>query len=247
MRQRKPRSRQRRLIVRALAGVFAAVVLALVARQLWYLGWVWYYVDHNPTTTAFMQERLAELRAGNPHAHLDYHWVPYARISPWLKRAVVASEDQRFVSHHGFDWRALRKAFERNLQADEIVRGGSTITQQLAKNLFLSPRQTYLRKAQEAVITVMLEASMSKRRILELYLNVIEWGDREFGAQAAAEHYFGRPASRLDGWSAALLAARIPNPRYYDGRGMTNYLYERANWIERWLNQVRIPPNAPAH
>jgi len=242
MRKRRPRrSRRRRLLARSIAVVLVACVVAIVGRQLWYLGWVWYYVDHNPTTTAFMDQRRAELRASEPDARLDYRWVPYDRISPWLKRAVIASEDQRFVSHNGFDWEALRKAFERNMKADEVVRGGSTITQQLAKNLFLSPRQTYVRKIQEAVITVMLESTMTKRRILELYLNLIEWGDHEFGAEAAAEHYFGRPASSLDPWSASLLAARIPNPRYYDGQGVTNYLYERAAWINGWANQVRIP------
>jgi len=242
MRLRQLRRRASRHPVRwLLAGVAGALLLVVVGQQLWYLGWVCYYVDHNPQTTAFMSRRLAALRARDPGATIRYHWVPYERISPWLRRAVIAGEDQRFVSHHGFDWRAMRKALRENLEADEVVRGGSTITQQLAKNLFLSPRRTIPRKLQEAAITVMLEATMSKRRILELYLNVIEWGDRVFGAQAAAEHYYDIPAARLDAWQAAMLAARIPDPRYYDGRAATDYLHRRARWIHSWIGRVRTP------
>ena len=200
-------------------GLVALVALgALAALQCWYLGWVLYYVDHDPRSTAFMELRRAEGQS------VRHQWVAYGDISPWLKRAVVAAEDARFMEHGGFDWEALRDALRENLEADRIVRGGSTITQQLAKNLFLSPRQSIPRKLQEAAITVMLELAMDKRRILELYLNVIEWGDGVFGAGAAARHYYDRPAWRIGHWRAALLAARIPRPRYYDRHGVTGYL-----------------------
>jgi len=239
---RRPRRRSdRRPLLRAVVAVLGAAIALVAALQLWYLGWTWYYVDHDPATTAFMERRLEQMQADRPSARLRHEWIDYDRMSPWLKRAVVAAEDARFTQHNGFDWEALGKAFEANLEADGIVRGGSTISQQLAKNLFLSPERSYLRKGQEAAITAMIELLMSKRRILELYLNVIEWGDGVFGAQAAARHYAGTGAARLDAWSAALLAARIPRPRYYSDRGVTGYLYRRASDIYGWMDQVRIP------
>ena len=131
------------------------------------------------------------LRAKNGKAVLQYRWVPYARISTQLKRAMIAAEDARFTEHGGFDWDGIRNAIEKNRKAGEIVGGGSTITQQLAKNLFLSPARSYWRKAEEAVVTVLLEAMLPKQRIFELYLNVIEWGNGVFGAEAAAQRYFG--------------------------------------------------------
>ena len=137
-----------------------------------------------------MAQRLDELRAKNPAAKLKHEWVPWSRISPNLKRAVIAAEDARFVEHAGLDFEAIAKAREKNERRGRVVAGGSTITQQLAKNLFLSPSKSYLRKAQEAVIALMLEAILPKQRILEIYLNVIEWGGGVFGAEAAARHYF---------------------------------------------------------
>ena len=243
MRSRRPRRRTttRRIVAWMLLTLAAAVAAAVLLRQAMLLAQVWRYVDHPPAATAFMETRLAALRERDPAARLAHRWVPYERISPWLKRAVIAAEDQRFVMHGGFDWAALREAFAENLEADGVVRGGSTITQQLAKNLFLSGHRSYVRKAQEAAITVMLEQSMDKRRILELYLNVIEWGEGVFGAEAAARHYFGVSAADLDPWQAALLAARIPNPRYYDANGATAYLRERALWIQSWIRRVRVP------
>ena len=228
-RRRRPRLR------RALLGIALAALAALLGLQGWYLAWVVYYDGHPPATTAFM-----ELRRNDPGA-LDHDWTDYEAISPWLKRAVVAAEDARFTRHGGIDWQALQKAFEENVAAEGVVRGGSTITQQLAKNLFLSPDQSYLRKAQEAAIAYMIEAVMTKRRILELYLNVIEWGEGRFGAAAAARHYYGRPAGRLTRWQAAMLAARIPRPRFYDRNGTTPFLLERAGDIHGWSDQVRIP------
>jgi monofunctional biosynthetic peptidoglycan transglycosylase len=159
---------------------------------------------------------MDELRSKNPKAQLRYQWVPYDRISNNLKRAMVAAEDAKFIDHEGFDWDGIQLALEKNQKKGRVVAGGSTITQQLAKNLFLTPSRSYWRKAEEAVITVMLEALLPKRRILELYLNVIEFGNGMFGAEAAARHYFGVSASQLSAEQAARLAAMAPNPRFYE-------------------------------
>ncbi|QKV58497.1 MAG: monofunctional biosynthetic peptidoglycan transglycosylase [Dechloromonas sp.] len=192
-----------------LIGVF-------LAWQLWLFGWVllWKWVD--PGTTRFMEIRLAELQVKNPEAQLRKQWVPYERISPHLKRAIIASEDAKFVDHEGFDWDGIQKAMEKNQKRGRTVAGGSTISQQLAKNLFLTPTKSYFRKAEEAIITLMLESLWSKRRIFEVYLNVIEWGNGVFGAEAAARHYFGIGAGQLSPEQAAKLAGMVPNPRYYD-------------------------------
>jgi monofunctional biosynthetic peptidoglycan transglycosylase len=213
----------------------------LVLVQLWFAGQVWYWADHNPRGTAFMRVRLAAMREDDPRARLTHRWVAYRRISVHLKRAVVAAEDAKFMSHRGFDWDEIQKAVERNVREGEIVRGASTITQQLAKNLFLSGERTWWRKAQEAVITVMLEALMSKRRILEIYLNVIEWGDGIFGIEAAARHHFGASAARLDPEQSARLAAMVPSPRRYLPGSHTPYLAQRTATILARMNGVQVP------
>lgn len=184
--------------------------------QLWLLGWVLYWKWFNPGTTRFMEIRLAELREKRPDARLEKQWVPYDRISPHLKRAIVAAEDAKFTDHEGFDWDGIQNALEKNQRKGRFVAGGSTISQQLAKNLFLSPQRSLVRKGEEAIITVMIEAIWDKRRILEVYLNVIEWGNGVFGAEAAARHYFGPGAARLGPEQAARLAGMVPAPRYYD-------------------------------
>ena len=206
------RPRWSRWIAWAIAGFVVALVLihAYVAVMI-----VWWR-DHPPRETAFMSSRLAELRSANPRAELKYRFVPYDRISRELKRAMIAAEDAHFVDHEGFDWEGIQTALEKNQKKGRVVAGGSTITQQLAKNLFLSPSRSYWRKAEEAVITVMLEAMLDKERIFELYLNVIEWGNGVFGAEAAAQRYFGASAARLSSEQAARLAAMAPNPRYYE-------------------------------
>ncbi len=163
-----------------------------------------------------MAYRMAELREKNPKAELRYRFVPYDRIATSLKRAMIAAEDAHFVEHEGFDWDGIQLALEKNQKKGRIVAGGSTITQQLAKNLFLSPARSYVRKAEEAVITLMLEAILDKQRIFELYLNVIEWGSGVFGAEAAAQRHFGTTAARLTPEQAARLAAMAPNPRFYE-------------------------------
>ncbi len=216
-------------------------LIALVLVQFWFVVHIWYWADRNPESTAFMRARLEVLREDDPRARLAYQWVPYSRISGDLKRAIVAAEDVRFVSHYGFDWEAIRQAYEKNLREGEIVFGGSTITQQLAKNLFLSGERAWWRKAQEAAITVMLETILTKRRILEIYLNVIEWGDGVFGAEAAARYYFGVPAAALSAEQAARLAAMVPSPRLYTSRRETPYLARRTAVILARMNAVRVP------
>ena len=194
----------------------AALLAALFLYNLWIFGHIVYWRSFNPSASAFMTEQLARLQEEDPAAELRHKWVPYERISGNLKRALIASEDAKFVDHEGFDWDGIEAAFEKNMKQGRIVAGGSTISQQLAKNLFLSGRKTPWRKLEEAMITVMLEAVMDKRRIFEIYLNVIEWGNGVFGAEAAARYYYRVPAARLSAAQAAKLAAMVPNPRYYD-------------------------------
>jgi len=224
--------------------IWVALLLALSALaivQFWFVIHIWYWVDHNPETTAFMDARLERLREKNPRATLQQHWVPYRRISANLKRAVLAAEDAKFLDHDGFDWDSIAKAYEKNLKKGRIVAGGSTISQQLAKNLFLSGERTWWRKAQEAAITVMLETIMTKRRILEIYLNVIEWGSGVFGAEAAAQHHFGIPAAALAPEQAAHLAAMVPSPRRYRAGAETPYLLKRREIILSRMNAAQLP------
>ena len=196
----------------ALAVAAAVVVLWLA----WIAISIAWYRHQPPRETSFMAQRMNEARVKNPKAELRYQWVPYTRISPQLKRAMIAAEDANFVDHEGFDWDGIALALEKNQKKGRIVAGGSTITQQLAKNLFLSPSRSYLRKAEEAAITVLLEAILTKQRIFELYLNVIEWGSGVFGAEAAAQRHFGITAAQLSAEQAARLAAMAPNPRFYE-------------------------------
>lgn len=229
---------------RLLRWIWHAILLALIALtllQFWFLAHIWYWTDHNPESTAFMRERLAIIREDEPRAKLSQHWVPYNRISIYLKRAVVASEDDRFLDHAGFDWEAMQKAYEKNQREGEIVAGASTIPQQLAKNLFLSASRTWWRKAQEAVITAMLEAVLTKRRILEIYLNVVEWGDGVYGAEAAAHYHFGVTAAALTPPQAARLAVMLPSPRSYSPGRDTVYLQRRTAVILARMHYARIP------
>lgn len=223
--------------------VFVLVSLALVmpAMHAWYYAQILWWARHAPESSAFMERRLEELRAANPRARLQHRWVPYAGISAQLKRAVVAAEDAKFLDHEGFDWEAIQKAMEKNERRGRVVAGASTLSQQLAKNLFLSGERSWLRKAQEAVITAMLEHAMDKRRILELYLNFAEWGEGVFGAEAAARHHFGVSAARLDEAQAVWLAAILPSPRRYAGGASTPYLDSRIAAIRRRMEYAQIP------
>ncbi|NMG35359.1 monofunctional biosynthetic peptidoglycan transglycosylase [Azoarcus sp. TTM-91] len=220
-------------------GLLLGAIL-LLAWQLWLLIGVAWWSQVDPGSTSFMRLRLAEMQEKNPKATLRYQWVPYDNISIHLKRAVVAAEDDRFVDHDGFDWEGIQRAMERNERRGRAVAGGSTISQQLAKNLFLSPSRSYFRKAQEAVITVMIETLWSKRRILEVYLNVVEWGDGVFGAEAAARRYYGVSAARLGPGEAARLAVMLPNPRKYE-RSFGPRLAAHAERIRGRMAYSQVP------
>jgi monofunctional biosynthetic peptidoglycan transglycosylase len=221
--------------------IFLGPLLAVLLLQLYFFAQVCWYSQFNPSMTSMMRLQLEALRATNPKARLEQQWTPYARISNNLKRAVVASEDANFTEHDGVDWDALEKAYARNNRKHKVVGGGSTITQQLAKNLFLSGSRTYVRKGQELVIAYMLETVMSKERILELYLNVVEFGRGVFGAEAAARHYFHTAAANLTPAQAARLAVMLPNPRYFDRHRDSNYLARRTAVIQRRLNFAELP------
>lgn len=209
--------------------------------QSWFLLHVVYWRTYNPATSAFMQQRLAQLREHNPQADLQYRWVAYEHISDHLKQAVVAAEDARFMQHAGFDFDAMKIAWEKNLEQRKWAAGGSTISQQLAKNLLLSSDKTLGRKLQEALITLMLEQLLSKERILELYLNVIEWGEGVFGAEEAARYYFHVSASTLSARQAALLASMIPNPRHYDKNRNSPRLLNKTRIIESRMRVAKVP------
>ena len=226
---------------RLLAWLAVAAAAVFLAVQLSFLARIWWWRDHNPSSTAFMQARMEQLRARDREAKLRHSWVPYERISTSLKRAVVVAEDAKFSDHEGFDWEAIEKAREKNRKKGRIVAGGSTISQQLAKNLFLSAERSALRKGQEALITVMIEHVMDKRRILEIYLNVIEWGDGVFGAEAAARHYYAVGANGLSAEQSARLAAMVPNPRFYDRNRGTAYLARRTQTILARMPQAELP------
>jgi monofunctional biosynthetic peptidoglycan transglycosylase len=223
-----------------------ALIAALLAVQLWFFGWVLFWKWHNPVLTAFMRHdrdrlELAVPARGKRPPELQHVWVDYAQISSNLKRAVVTSEDARFLSHEGVDWEALEKAYEDNRRRGRTARGGSTISQQLAKNLFLSANRSYARKLQEMIIAFMIEAAWDKRRILEVYLNVVEWGDGIFGAEAGARHYYGVPAAALDPAQAARMAAMLPSPKFFDHHRDGPYLSQRAEFIARYLPMAQIP------
>jgi monofunctional biosynthetic peptidoglycan transglycosylase len=215
--------------------------LLLLLYQAWIFAHVVWWIRFDPASSRFMEDRLEVLQERNPDAGLRHRWVPYERISIHLKRAVIAAEDGKFLDHEGFDWDALQRAYEKNLRKGRVVAGGSTISQQLAKNLFLSSQRTPWRKAQEAVITVMLEAVMSKRRILEVYLNVVEWGDGVFGAEAAARHYYGVSAAQLSPEQSARLAAYLPAPKRYGRIRSGPYLDSRSSAILRYMPSAQIP------
>ena len=213
----------------------------LVLYQLWLFVHICWWVKFDPASSAFMEDRLQVMQDRNPDAELKHKWVPYGNISNHLKRALIAAEDAKFVDHEGFDWEGIAKAYQKNMKKGRVVAGGSTISQQLAKNLFLSTKRTPWRKGEEVLITLMLEAVMDKRRIFEIYLNVIEWGDGVFGAEAAARHYFGVRASQLTAEQAARLAAMVPNPRYYDRHRQASGMLAKTLIILDRMPDAEIP------
>jgi monofunctional biosynthetic peptidoglycan transglycosylase len=228
---------RKRWLFRALLLVVGILLLI----QLWYVGWVAWWKWSDPGMTSVMRRELAQLREKKPNAELKHRWLEYDRISNQLKRAVIASEDARFTEHEGVDWEAIEKAYKENVRKGRPVRGGSTITQQLAKNLFLSSERSYVRKAQELAITYMIEAMWDKRRILEVYLNVVEWGEGIFGAEAASRQYFGVGAAQLNAEQAARLAAYLPNPKRYGRIRSGPYLDRRTAAIRRFMGDAVVP------
>ncbi|HLZ35108.1 MAG TPA: monofunctional biosynthetic peptidoglycan transglycosylase [Nitrospira sp.] len=193
--------------------------------------------SHNPETTALIERRQAQAEAERRRIGRHWVWVPLSRISPHLRRAVVAAEDASFFTHEGFDWEGMKDAVLYDLEKGELRRGGSTITQQLAKNLYLSSERSIFRKAHEALLTRLLEHHLTKARILELYLNVAEWGDGVYGAEAAAHHHFQKSARDLTEEEAAWLAAILPSPRRYDPLRKTTALTRRYERILHRMNQ----------
>ena len=230
-----------RIAWQAFCTTLGSIVLAGLLVQSWFYAQVLWWKWQDPASTAFMAARLERLREQDPGARLRHQWVPYPRISVHLKRAVVAAEDARFLDHEGFDWEAINKAMAQNERRGRVVAGASTISQQLAKNLFLSGERSWLRKGQEAAITWMLESTLSKRRILELYLNVAEWGDGVFGAEAAAQHHFRVSATALRPEQAAWLAAILPSPQRYERSRSTPYLAARVGTILARMAPAQIP------
>ncbi|MEK6791164.1 MAG: monofunctional biosynthetic peptidoglycan transglycosylase [Deltaproteobacteria bacterium] len=196
----------------------------------------------NPIKTSFMRHAEARWIVQGKKKKVIQEWVKYSNISPYLIKAVVIAEDDKFYSHEGFDIEAMRVAMEKDLKAGRFKSGGSTISQQLVKNLYLTPEKSAVRKLKEALITWRLEIALSKRRILELYLNVVEWGDGIYGAQAAALHYFGKDASDLTPMEAAHLAVVLPSPRRLNPAGEQPYVKARAELIYGIMQRRGIVP-----
>lgn len=235
----------------------ALAIIAFVALQLFFVGRIAMMAVVDPESTTFQRSEAWRIATERDRLRWRQEWVPYERISDNLKRAVIASEDGSFVNHDGVDWDALEKAWERNAKAEELaakramlaprrakppkIVGGSTITQQLAKNLLLSGERTFLRKGQEIVLTFTLEQVLSKQRILEIYLNNVEWGEGVFGAEAAAQHYFRKPASRLSAYEAARLAVMLPQPKRFEKNPGSGYLSGRASTIVARMRDAELP------
>jgi monofunctional glycosyltransferase len=233
------RRRLTRWLPIAAAGAFALVVYGYLT-----LPDVRPLATVNPATTAFIELRLAEARAAGRPVRRSQRWVSYERISPHLKRAVLVAEDSAFWQHDGVDLAQLRESIETNLERGQLARGASTITQQLAKNLYLSPARTPMRKLRELIIARRLEAALSKRRILELYLNVVEWGDGIYGVEAASRAYFRKPASALGPSEAALLAGALVNARVLVPSHANARLMRRQRIILARMGSVAPPPPA---
>ncbi len=226
------------------------LLLAGLGLQLYFLARVFMlrYVD--PQSTAFERSQFSQMLRTDPSFHWQQQWVPAKRINISLSRAVIASEDDLFASHDGVQWQAIEKAWQRNEKAQARttangkapkVVGGSTITQQLAKNLFLSGERHFLRKGQELLITLALETCLSKQRILEIYLNHVEWGKGVYGAEAAARHYFSKPAAQLTPLESARLAVMLPRPRYFEKLQQSPYLAERSQIILGRMGAAVLP------
>ena len=257
-------------LLRPLFKLLLLLLVALLTLQLYFVGRIALMGILAPESTSFQRSEIYRVASTTGSLQWSQRWVPYAQISVNLKRAVIASEDASFTEHDGLDLEALEKAWGKNAAAEQRAKkiadrlaaeaakrqsgkktsnvsvapkiiGGSTITQQLAKNLFLSGERTLLRKSEELLLTLMLEAMLNKQRILEIYLNNVEWGEGIFGAEAAAQHYFRKPAARLSPYEAARLAVMLPRPRYFETRPNSDYLDSRANTIVARMGGVDVP------
>jgi monofunctional biosynthetic peptidoglycan transglycosylase len=227
---------------RSLKGkVLSVSIILFFFYQLWILLHIILWTVVNPGESAFMETRLEHLQEKDEKATLRHQWVNYNQISIHIKQAVIAAEDAKFIDHEGFDWEGIEKAYEKNKRRKKIVAGGSTISQQLAKNLFLSNQRTPWRKAEETIITLMLETILSKQRILEIYLNVIEWGNNVYGIEAASLRYFSSHARDLNSFQSAKLASMIPNPKYYERHQDASGLIERSGIILSRMNSAQVP------
>jgi len=241
------------------------VCLAGLSLQLYFVGRIALMTVVDPESTAFERSAVYSVATHTGSLKWRQQWVPYSKISDNLKRAVIASEDASFTEHEGVDIEALEKAWDKNAKAEKQaglgmqqptknqsarpvkpvkapkIVGGSTITQQLAKNLFLSGERTLLRKGQELVLTLLLEKLLDKERILEIYLNSVEWGEGVFGAEAAAQHYYRKSAAKLSAYEAARLAVMLPRPKYFETRPNSGYLSSRASTIAARMGGVDLP------
>ena len=242
-------------MLRLLRRALLLTVAGLLLLQLCFIGRIALMAVLDPRSTSFERSEAWRL-ASTGTLRWRQQWRDYEQISDHLKRAVIASEDDGFASHEGVDWDAIERAWERNAQAEEAaaqraaqnkparplrIRGGSTITQQLAKNLLLSGERTLLRKGQELVLTYALEHMLTKRRILEIYLNSVEWGEGVFGAEAAAQHYFKKSAAQLNAWEAARLAVMLPAPKRFEKQPRSRYLNSRTNTIMARMRRSELP------
>lgn len=236
-----------------LIGLLVAAAFVL---QVFFVGRIVLMTVVDPQSTSFQRSEAWRLLADKSTLRWRQQWVPYGQISDHLKRAVIASEDGDFINHDGVDWEAIEKAWQKNTKAEEQaakraqlrpnarppkIVGGSTITQQLAKNLLLSGERTLLRKGQEFVLTLALEVLMSKQRILEIYLNSVEWGEGIFGAEAAAQHYYRKSAAKLSAYEAARLSVMLPRPKYFEKLPNSGYLASRASTITARMGDAVLP------
>jgi monofunctional biosynthetic peptidoglycan transglycosylase len=231
------------------APILRKLILLIIACFIGSIAWYCFFPGvgalrkHNPGTTSFMKYRERQWQNEGRHVTIRRQWVSYSRISPYIVRAVVVGEDAKFWRHDGFDLPAMKYALEKDIKTRKFALGGSTISQQLAKNLYLSPSKNPIRKIKEAILTWRIEHALSKRRILELYLNVVEWGDGVFGIEAASQHYFGHPAAQLSPREAAGLAAVLPNPIKFKPTSSMRYVARRSRLIYAiMLRQGLAPP-----
>ena len=238
--------------MKSLARALLLVLCAGLLLQLFFVLRIALMVVVDPESTAFQRSEAWQMLRSSEGLHWSQQWLPYDRIAPTLKRAVIASEDDSFTEHHGVQWEAIEKAWQRNQRAEARamkadngkapkIYGGSTITQQLAKNLLLSGERQFARKGQELVLAKLLELFLTKQRILEIYLNHVEWGEGVFGAESAAQHYYRKPAARLTVYEAARLAVMLPRPKYFETRPGSPYLASRAGTIAARMSGVEVP------